>query len=156
MPRPVLRPVSLRAPGRPRPRPVLRPVPLPAPAQPGGVRSNRVASTTRVVPTTGRTRRAPAVYLRRRLVLATVATLAVLGAIRLSPGFSGGGPLAASGEPGSDRPAAALTYVVRPGDTIWSIAHHLVPRGDERPMVDAITQELHGTSLAPGEAIPIP
>lgn len=95
-------------------------------------------------------------YLRRRLALALVVTLAVLGAIRLSPGFSGGGPLAAAGEPGSARPAAARTYVVRPGDTVWSIAHRFVPTGDERPLVDAITTELGGASLVPGEALAIP
>jgi hypothetical protein len=96
------------------------------------------------------------VYLRRRLVLATLITLTVLGAIRLSPGFSGGGPLAASGEPGSARPVAARTYVVRSGDTVWSIAHRFVARGDERPLVDAITAELDGASLVPGQAIAIP
>lgn len=96
------------------------------------------------------------VYLRRRLVLATVATLAVLGAIRLSPGFSGGGPLAASGEPGSARPAADRIYVVQSGDTVWSIAHRFVPKGDERPLVDAITSELNGASVVPGQAIVIP
>ena len=103
-----------------------------------------------------RTRPSRAVYRRRRLVLVTVATLAVLGAIRLSPGFSGGGPLTASGEPGSAHPVAALTYVVQPGDTVWSIAHHFVRSGDERPLVDAITAELHGTALVPGQAIGIP
>ena len=95
-------------------------------------------------------------YLRRRLVLITLVTLAVLGAMRLSPGFSGGGPLAASGEPGSARPVAARTYVVQPGDTVWSIAHRFVPTGDERPLVDAITTELDGANLVPGEAIAIP
>lgn len=105
---------------------------------------------------TTRPRTAPAVYLRRRLVLATVATLAVLGVIRLSPGYPGSGPLAASGDPGSARQVAVHTYVVRPGDTVWSIAHHFVPRGDERPLVDAIASELHGTGLVPGQAIAIP
>jgi hypothetical protein len=96
------------------------------------------------------------IYLRRRLVLVTVATLAVLGAVHLSPGFSGGGPLAASGGPGSAHLVAARTYVVQPGDTVWSIALHFQPTGDERPLADAITAELGGTSLLPGEAIRIP
>lgn len=129
----------------------------PGPAAGAGVEGPGPHVQTLRAPTRpARPRTAPGVYLRRRLVLVTVATLAVLGAIRLSPGFSGGGPLAASGEPGSARPAAARTYVVRPGDTVWSIAHRYVPRGDERPLVEAITQELHGAGLVPGQAIGIP
>jgi Tfp pilus assembly protein FimV len=51
------------------------------------------------------------------------------------------------------------TYVVRPGDTIFSIASRQVGAGaDPRPMVDAI-EDANGIDpgeLVPGEALVIP
>lgn len=53
--------------------------------------------------------------------------------------------------------AAEGTYVVRPGDTLWSIATRLGD-GDPRPLVDAI-QQANGVdpgALVPGQALVIP
>ncbi len=52
--------------------------------------------------------------------------------------------------------ASEVVYVVEPGDTLWSIAHRLDPAGDERPIVDRLASQLHGTSIYPGEALQIP
>ncbi len=61
-----------------------------------------------------------------------------------------------AGQVGLMRAASEVVYVVQPGDTLWSIAHRLDPGGDERPIVDRLVSELHGTSVYPGEAIQIP
>lgn len=58
---------------------------------------------------------------------------------------------------GSDlRSASAVMYVVRPGDTLWSIARSIDPTGDERPLVDQLASQLHGTVIYPGEQLELP
>jgi LysM domain-containing protein len=57
------------------------------------------------------------------------------------------------------RRAPHRTYVVRPGDTIFSIASRQVTEGaDPRPMVDAIedANEIGPGRLIPGQALVIP
>jgi len=55
-------------------------------------------------------------------------------------------------------PAAAESYVVRPGDTLWSIARRLAPSEDPRPLVDAIAAANHvdGGWIVPGQALVVP
>jgi hypothetical protein len=43
--------------------------------------------------------------------------------------------------------------VVRPGDSLWSVASRLAPGSDPRPVVDALAEARHGTGLVPGETI---
>jgi hypothetical protein len=43
--------------------------------------------------------------------------------------------------------------VVRPGDSLWSVASRLAPDSDPRPVVDALAEARHGTVLVPGEII---
>jgi hypothetical protein len=47
----------------------------------------------------------------------------------------------------------AASTVVRPGDSLWSVAERLAPGGDPRPVVDALSEARHGTVLTPGETI---
>jgi Tfp pilus assembly protein FimV len=58
------------------------------------------------------------------------------------------------------RPVSRSTYVVQPGDTLWSIARHLVqqeePGTDVRPIVDALAAERQGRPLEVGETIVLP
>lgn len=60
----------------------------------------------------------------------------------------------------SQRPAEAggRTYVVRPGDTLWSIAEGLAPGGDPRPLVDAIVRanDVSPGALVPGQVLTLP
>jgi hypothetical protein len=90
---------------------------------------------------------------RRRLAIAGLSI--VLGVIVSSP-VAG----ALDRHPGS-RPdrgrTAAQVYVVQPGDTVWSIAEHVVS-GDPRAMVDAISRRNHlGPSvIVPGQSLVIP
>lgn len=57
---------------------------------------------------------------------------------------------------GHRRPVAR--HVVRPGDTLWSIAQDRVGAGgDPRPLIDAIlTANDGGTALTPGRVLTIP
>ena len=103
------------------------------------------------------------IYRRRRLaavavvliglgLLIMVATLAVQAAL----GRTGGGPLTATGALPGGQLAGSEVYVVRPGDTVWSIARSLDPTGDVRPLVDGISSQLGGSQLYPGERITLP
>ena len=57
-----------------------------------------------------------------------------------------------------DRPASVRTYVVRAGDTLWSIAVSLAgPNEDPRPYVDGLQDENHLSGpIVPGERLLIP
>jgi nucleoid-associated protein YgaU len=96
-----------------------------------------------------RRRRSSARVRRRRLVAASV----VLGTVSLSVpfGLSGGGPLAASGQA-----AGRTSYTVEAGDTLWAIAERADPGGDPRPVVQALSDELHGDRLRVGQRIALP
>lgn len=124
---------------------------------PGQLRLYRPADAT-----AGRPRReVPAVYRRRRLVAAGLGLLfvaAVLVVAQLIGAGTGGGPLTTTGAAAGPGivPAGATSYVVRPGDTLWSIAAALAPGRDERPLVDRLAKEIGGVDLYPGEVIPIP
>lgn len=62
----------------------------------------------------------------------------------------------AVGEP--DAAPAAVTYVVEPGDTLWSIASAASPGADPRAVIDAIVKAngLLGASIQPGQALVVP
>jgi hypothetical protein len=99
---------------------------------------------------TFRRRRAGAAGL---VVVAAFATLAVL---QTALGGFGRGPLAAAEVTGAIRPASASIYVVRPGDTLWSIAEAAEPGRDVRPLVDELAAETGDAALYPGEEISVP
>ena len=102
----------------------------------------------------------PAVYRRRRLLAAGLFLLAIAAALILAQLIQagiGGGPLTTTdAAAGPVVPAGTTSYVVRPGDTLWSIAASIDPKGDERPLVDALTRETGGAPLYPGERLAIP
>jgi LysM repeat protein len=56
-----------------------------------------------------------------------------------------------------DAPASSpgQTYVVRPGDTLWSIAAAIAPDSDPRPVVDALRDANGGPELQVGEHLVI-
>ncbi len=48
------------------------------------------------------------------------------------------------------------SVIVKPGDTLWSIARQLQPAGDIRPLVDRIAKINNGHSLIAGQALLLP
>ncbi len=68
----------------------------------------------------------------------------------------GGGPLTTTDATSGQETVAAQEWVVKPGDTIWSIAQALDPRGDVRPLVDRLSEEVGNAPLYPGEVIRLP
>jgi len=70
-------------------------------------------------------------------------------------GRAGSDPLTAPGT-GRTVTVAAHVWVVQPGDTLWAIARRLDPNGDVRPLVDALSREVHGRPLQVGQQIVLP
>lgn len=69
------------------------------------------------------------------------------------------GPVAGLLErPEGTRAAARASYVVAPGDTLWSIARSVAPGDDPRPLIDSIVSAnaLDPGSLVPGRVLVIP
>ncbi len=60
-----------------------------------------------------------------------------------TPGHPGPGRLAAAPTHGApDRPAGTLTYTVRPGDTLWSIAEHHLRSGRDYQAIVALNSDV--------------
>lgn len=58
---------------------------------------------------------------------------------------------------GLDGPApAAPVYVVKPGDTLWTIAQRLAPDSDPRELVGQLSDAAGGADLVPGQRIELP
>jgi len=92
-----------------------------------------------------------ATYWRRRVVAVAVG-LAALAMAGKAGAALGGSPLAVP----ERHPAAASQSIVRPGDSLWSIAARLEPGHDPRPVVDALTAARGGAPLVPGEVVTLP
>jgi hypothetical protein len=121
------------------------------------------------VPAVPARRRAHAsVYRRRRLlvaaaalVLAAVAYLAVTGAQtllsgRTAAGAAGLSPAPAAGPASSTIDGSAVagsSYVVQPGDTLWSIAVAMQPDGDIRELVDRLADRNGGAGVQVGQRL---
>ena len=132
------------------------------------------AATRRVaLSPSARVRPAPtARTLRRRrlmvlLAALTAAVLLVLAASRAAATLGGvpasvpeRRPVPAGDTAGSASDlgrASTATYVVQPGDTLWSIARRLAPdASDLRPLVDRLVAMNDGPDLAVGQRISIP
>ena len=96
-----------------------------------------------------------AVTLRRRRARAFVVTALVLvalawGASRAQTAF-GGAPASAP-----ERRLPPATYLVQPGDTLWTIAHQLQAEGDVRPLVRKLVQLNDGAELEVGQVLVLP
>jgi hypothetical protein len=86
---------------------------------------------------------------RGRAVVRTLAIVLVVAVFLLiAPGLARG--------VGPDRPPR-VTYVVQPGDTLWSIAGRVAPGQDPRPVVDGLIEanDVRG-GLQTGQELSIP
>ncbi|MGZ8571546.1 MAG: LysM peptidoglycan-binding domain-containing protein [Actinomycetota bacterium] len=88
----------------------------------------------------------------RRRRLAVLVMGAVVGGFWVGPVAQA---LGGSAEP---VPVAARSYVVRSGDTLWSIAGRVAPGRDPRPVVDAIAaaNQVGPGAIVPGQTLLIP
>ena len=100
-----------------------------------------------------------AATFRRRRVVAAVLVIGVLLALRLAAGavVAAVSPGSTWAGAGATAPAAgAPTYVVQPGDTLWSIAEGLDRPGDVRATVDELAALNGGAALDVGDRIALP
>jgi hypothetical protein len=93
-----------------------------------------------------------------RRLLPGAATLALLGLLAMGVGAlsraeTTGAPAAVGG---AQPTAGGYEYVVRPGDTLFSIAERFDPAGNPLVLVTALESELGGTTIVPGERIFVP
>jgi hypothetical protein len=91
-----------------------------------------------------------ATYWKRRVVVVLLAVALVLVMARAGAALGGSTPAAPERHPAHTE---AASTVVRPGDSLWTVAERLVPDDDPRPVVDALAEARHGTVLTPGETI---
>lgn len=81
----------------------------------------------------------------------------ILVALALPWGGVGRPPLATPGPVLAGATVSAhASYVVQPGDTMWSIAERLDPGGDPRPLVAALEAQVGSDTLQPGERLRLP
>lgn len=96
----------------------------------------------------------------RRTRVRPAARLVLVGALAAAAASGVSRGLEARAGVGVDgvMPAASRTYVVRPGDTLWSIAERLRPGSDPRPIVDTIERlnDVSAGELVPGQSLRIP
>ena len=138
--------------GLPRPgRPELRLVPA---SDRRGLRHRPLEDTDDWTPGPVRAprRRASLEVRRRRTLLAMMGLALALLAVPL--GGSGGDSHATGSASAAQLHPGA--YVVRSGDTLWSIAQRVDPTGDPRPIVAQLASELGTYTVVPGEQVTIP
>ena len=93
------------------------------------------------------------IYIRRRLLVLAVLLAVVVGV------WLGAGSVRATrgGEPAAPSAGrSAVTYMVHPGDTLWSIAAKYHGTADQADYVDALVQRNGGTIVQVGQVLTLP
>lgn len=102
-------------------------------------------------------RSAGARHRRRRLVLALALSAVVLaGALVTGRLVTGHATPTSADAPGAAGVAAPTTYVVRPGDTLWSIAAATEPDLDVRIAVDRLVARNGRAPIVVGQELELP
>jgi LysM repeat protein len=89
------------------------------------------------------------------LVLLAV-VLAMAGALAVGRGALAGLAPAPPAAHAAPAPAGSATLVVRPGDTMWSIARRIQPTGDVRALVDRLIAANGSASIQAGDRVVVP
>jgi len=97
------------------------------------------------------TRSKRAVYMRRRIIAASLGLGIVLTAAHAGLALGG-----STTTPGRSPHPQTVNVIVQPGDSLWSIAQRVAPHSDLRPIVDGIAAKLGSSDLVPGESISVP
>ena len=101
--------------------------------------------------------RKTSIYRRRRAVAALLVVTVVIAVAALVDWIGEG--LAAVRRPPYSTPLVRVSHhvhVVRPGETLWSIARTIQPRGDVRPVLDRMAEARGGAPLRAGERVVLP
>ena len=97
------------------------------------------------------TRSKRAVYMRRRVIAASLGLGIVLTAAHAGLALGG-----STTTPGCGPHPQFVDGVVQPGDSLWSIARRVAPHSDPRKMVDAFAAKLGTSDVQAGELISVP
>jgi len=102
---------------------------------------------------TERRRTRSSVRIRRRRVVTGLVVAGALTLLALPVTGLGGRPAAAHP---TIAQAGGVTYVVQPGDTLWSIATQVDRSGSPRALVQELASETGSENVYPGERIVLP
>jgi hypothetical protein len=94
------------------------------------------------------TRSKRAVYMRRRLIAASLGLGIVLTAAHAGLALGG-----STTTPGRSPHPQIVKFVVQQGDTLWSIAERIAPSSDPRRVVDDLAAQLGTSDLQVGQAL---
>jgi nucleoid-associated protein YgaU len=96
------------------------------------------------------------VLARRRLLAVVLFAVLVLGAVVAGRSLVGSITAAPVAPPLATESVASSTYVVQPGDTVWSVARAVHAHGDVRGVVDRLVAANGGSTLRVGQRIRVP
>jgi hypothetical protein len=99
--------------------------------------------------------------VRRRLVVLVVLAVLIGVCVAARSGLADGGSGPASAAPvGRSQPVPGLlgdgTYVVQPGDSMWTIASRVAPGADIGSYVDRLVAMHGGAAITAGERLRLP
>jgi hypothetical protein len=94
------------------------------------------------------TRSKRAVYMRRRVIAASLGLGIVLTAAHAGVALGG-----STTTPGRSPHPHVENVVVQPGDTLWSMAQRVAPNADPRRLVDEFAKQLGTSDLQVGDMI---
>lgn len=116
-------------------------------ARPGGARAGARRRTGG---------RPSAAVVRRRRLVAALAMVALSSSVAFGArALAGGSPESPSSTAQSGQRTERV-WIVRPGDTVWSLVEASGVHGDIRPVVDRIEASLHNQPLQVGERVVVP